>query len=215
MGTAKDRPLTASQERFAQLLFQGKEQTEAKLEAYPNSHLTGLSLRVDASKLAANPKIQARLAELRAPTIKRLQLDDLRVMAEYKAIMESDARDYLEWDENGVHVKPSSELTDAQAKAVAGVTERVNAQGVRTIEVKLYPRTAAIDAIAERVWPVPKVDPIVAPGNTLNVTINAMPTELLTLIHQMYVSGALQAFLETRPEYKALVEGKVHESGSV
>ena len=43
-------------------------------------------------------------------------------------------------------------------------------------------------------------------GPTFN--FSGVPMELLTLLHEMYKSGALQAFMESRPEFKALGDGK-------
>lgn len=212
------KTLTNQQEAFAQGLFRGLDLVTAYREAYPNQANNKLTtLKPNACKMAANPKVVARLAELRAPAIEKLQLDDTRMMLEYRTIMESDARDYLQWDDNGVHVKPSSELTDAQAKAVAGVSERVNAQGIRTIEVKLYDRTKAIDALAERLWPVPKPSQQQPGGNTYNdnrsITFGADLQRFVGLLRRLSLTTEQLETLRAMivEERLALPEGEVNE----
>lgn len=66
--------LTEPQEKFAQLLVQGKSQYEAYLEAYPSSQ-TWKRNAVDsqASQLASDRKIIQRISTIRAPVIKKLQ----------------------------------------------------------------------------------------------------------------------------------------------
>ena len=59
-----NQKLTAQQERYAQLLFQGKDQAEAKRLAYPDCNLTGNALYVNASRLANLAKIRLRVNEL-------------------------------------------------------------------------------------------------------------------------------------------------------
>lgn len=56
--------LTAKQERFAQLVFQGCSQYDAYVQAY-DSRSTRNSIDVSASRLANNPKITLRIEELR------------------------------------------------------------------------------------------------------------------------------------------------------
>ena len=57
--------LTDKQETFAQLVFQGYNQAEAKRLAYPDCHLTGNALYVNASRLASLAKVRLRVDELR------------------------------------------------------------------------------------------------------------------------------------------------------
>lgn len=58
--------LTVPQETFANLVLTGKPFSDAYREAYPNSSLRGNSLHVEASRLAAHPKVDAYLAFHRA-----------------------------------------------------------------------------------------------------------------------------------------------------
>jgi hypothetical protein len=68
--------LKHSHEVFAQGLARSIPQTDAYKEAYPKSRLwTAASVANKASVLAKNPAIVARLAEIRAPIIRDIQLN--------------------------------------------------------------------------------------------------------------------------------------------
>jgi phage terminase small subunit len=65
--------LTEQQERFCQLIIQGNNQTEAYREAgYKGS---GKQLGDNASRLIANDRVQARIAELRQEAVEMAQID--------------------------------------------------------------------------------------------------------------------------------------------
>ena len=57
--------LTAKQEQFVQNIIQGMSQADAYRSAYPSQRMSDKTLHEAASRLMANSKIVARLAELR------------------------------------------------------------------------------------------------------------------------------------------------------
>ena len=57
--------LTANQEKFVQNILQGMSQADAYRSAYPNQKMSDKTIWESASKLMANPKVSARLKELR------------------------------------------------------------------------------------------------------------------------------------------------------
>lgn len=61
--------LTDKQEKFAILVAAGKHLIEAYREAYPNSKAKDNAVYVEASRMAANPKIALRIEQLRKPMI--------------------------------------------------------------------------------------------------------------------------------------------------
>ena len=67
--------LTAKQEIFAQLVFQGYDQAEAKRLAYPDCNLMGNALYVNASRLANLAKIRLRVDDLRHAAVTPLIAD--------------------------------------------------------------------------------------------------------------------------------------------
>ena len=57
--------LTAKQEAFVQKIIEGYSQADAYRSAYPNQKMSDKTIWETASKLMANPKVIARLTELR------------------------------------------------------------------------------------------------------------------------------------------------------
>lgn len=57
--------LTAKQEAFVHNIIQGMSQADAYRSAYPNQRMSDKTIWESASKLMANPKVNARLTELR------------------------------------------------------------------------------------------------------------------------------------------------------
>lgn len=76
----------------------------------------------------------------------RLGVTVERVLREYARIAFVDPRHIIEWDAQGLHVKTSGELSDADVATVSEVT--AGPSGGATIRVKLYDKKAALDAIA-------------------------------------------------------------------
>ena len=70
--------LTKMQEEFTQALFAGKKVSVAFREAYPKSkQWTTATLNANASRLASNSKVVARLEQLRAPMARKTLYDAL------------------------------------------------------------------------------------------------------------------------------------------
>ena len=93
--------LTDKQEKFVQNIIQGMSQADAYRSAYPNQRMSDKTIWETASKLMANPKVIARLTELRnelaKPSImsaqerlewltERIADDDVDINAKLKAI---------------------------------------------------------------------------------------------------------------------------------
>lgn len=62
--------LTAKQEKFALNIFNGMNQADAYRDAYPKQRMSDKTIWESASKLMKNPKVTARIAELRAEAAK-------------------------------------------------------------------------------------------------------------------------------------------------
>lgn len=74
--------LKSQHETFARLIVEGKTQTDAYRSAYPNNRCMDKTIHEKASRLAADERIIARIAELRA------QLEDSTIMT---------AKERLKW----------------------------------------------------------------------------------------------------------------------
>lgn len=81
-GTSKDGKLTSQQERFAQLVAGGLSQSAAYRDAYNVKRSKPETVHENASRLMADGKVSARVAELRKPVIQQVQYNLVRAMAE-------------------------------------------------------------------------------------------------------------------------------------
>ena len=57
--------LTDKQERFCQNIIEGMSQADAYRQAYPNNNMADKTIQENACRLAKNPKVKARIKELR------------------------------------------------------------------------------------------------------------------------------------------------------
>lgn len=81
----------------------------------------------------------------------RLGITVDKVLLEYSRIAFGDPRHIAGWDESGVHVKASAELSDADVATV----HEISGGGTGAVHVKLYDKKAALDAIARHLGMFP------------------------------------------------------------
>ena len=86
----------------------------------------------------------AKLEEI-ATRAARLGITAEKELQEYANIAFADLRHIVEWDDEGLHIKTSGTLTEAEA---ATIREIVGSEGKRPARIKLYDKKAALDAIA-------------------------------------------------------------------
>ena len=134
--------LNAREQAFVRAYLTGETRGVALTSAHaagfgPNDTSIG-------SKLLQRPlvrdAIERRLAkhEIRAE----------RVLAELSRVAYSDMRDYVEWGPDGVRLKPSSELSDLAAVAVAEVSETTTKDG-GSLKFKLHDKLGALVGLAK------------------------------------------------------------------
>ena len=78
---------------------------------------------------------------------RRLGVDQDRVVTELARIAFADIRDFVSWDDAGVRLRPSAELTAEQTACVAEIVETAG-KGVR---VKLHGKIQALSALSRHV----------------------------------------------------------------
>ena len=84
----------------------------------------------------------------------RLGITADRVLREYRRIAFANLRHILEWNGEGMEVKPSKDLTDDDVAAIAEIVEAA-ATG-KPYRVKLFDKKPALDAIARYLGMLPK-----------------------------------------------------------
>lgn len=88
--------LTPKQAKFARHLFEGSTQAEAYKASYDAANMTEASIVAEAKKLAANPAVQAAVAEYTADAEYVAQLNVAWVLKQYMRIATADVNELVE-----------------------------------------------------------------------------------------------------------------------
>jgi phage terminase small subunit len=142
--------LTPKQEKFCQVYIETGNATEAYRQAYDCSKWNETSIGQQGSKSLNNPKIAARVAELRQRLAERFEVEQGEVIKEYVRIGFSDIRRMF--NEKG-NLKSIHELDDDTAAAVSSVevvTKQVGDGEVEHIhKIRLWPKNQALDSLSK------------------------------------------------------------------
>lgn len=136
--------LTPRQARFVAEYLVDLNATQAARRAGYSEH----TAQQQGTRLLSNALVRSAIERAKAERSTRLEVTQDRVVLELARLAFADARDYFEWGPEGVKVKPSSDLSDDQAAAVAEVSQTVTAEG-GTIRVKLADKQAALTLLAK------------------------------------------------------------------
>lgn len=115
--------LTAKQEQFVQNIIQGMSQADAYRSAYPNQKMSDKTIWETASKLMANPKVVARLKELRE------QLAKPSIMS---------AQERLEWL---TQLIKSDEESTADKLRAADIMNKMQGEYVQKVQAEVQTET--------------------------------------------------------------------------
>ncbi|MFC1611046.1 terminase small subunit, partial [Myxococcota bacterium] len=77
----------------------------------------------------------------------KMQADE--ALIELARIARSDILNYVSFGPQGFALRKSAELTEGEARAIAAVSETVNAQGRSQFKVKLHDKLKALDLLAK------------------------------------------------------------------
>ena len=109
--------------------------------------------RPDGAAHAAGPPLVEEVAERAA----RLGITPERVLEEYARIAFASLRDIAEWDEKGMKVKPSCDLTPDQVAAIAEIV--ASASSGQIYRIKMHDKKPVLDAMARHLGMLPKAAP--------------------------------------------------------
>ena len=147
----QDRGLTPKQETFAAGLSMGLSQADAYRKAYPKSLAwTDKSVWERASALAANIKVQARVAELGAKAAAANEVTMERIVRELALIAFGNKKAVMQWGPRGVTLKDSEGLSDDDAAQVAEVKETTSASG-GSLSLKTHDKVKALELLGRHV----------------------------------------------------------------
>lgn len=137
--------MTEKQKIFADEYLIGLNATRAYKAAYP-SVKNDETAAAAAARMLRNVKVQKYISDRMEERQKRTEVTQDRVVEELAAIAFSKVTDYVEIRSNGaigvVIIKPTSELSDVQIRAIAGIKE-----GANGIELKLNDKEKALELL--------------------------------------------------------------------
>ena len=136
--------LTIAELRFCAAYARTGSQEDAFREAYKYSQLThGYG---NSDRVMKKPAVQLKIMELRAELSAKLEVSREAVVGELAALaFAPDISAYLDYDEDTVRIRPLSELTPKEAKAVKSVTVLPNGG----IKLELYDKLAAMGQLCK------------------------------------------------------------------
>lgn len=143
--------LTPKQETFCQAYLETSSATEAYRRAYDCGRMKEASVHRMAHEALKNPKIAARIEELRAATLARHEITVDRIVQELALIGFSNMLDYVTPQADGTVYIDLSKLTREQAAAIGEVTVEEYTEGrgkharqVKRVKFKLSDKRAAL-----------------------------------------------------------------------
>lgn len=177
--------LTPKQEAFCQVYIKTGNATEAYRAAYDCSKMKPESVNRLAKANLDNIKIASRIKEIQEQYIKKNGLSPDKVLAEWARIGFADIRQLL--NENG-GLLPVSKWPDSISAAVAAIKIRQEPdQGddppADIIELKLWPKTNALDALSKNLGLFEKDNDQRKPVFNLNANIHPSLLRLMEFTH--------------------------------
>lgn len=136
--------LTPKQQRFV-------DEYLVDLNASAAARRAGYSARTaewQGPQLLGKTHVAAAIAERQKDLQRRVEITQERVIAELAKIAFGDQRRVMEWGPKGVRLKPSADLTDADAAIVSEVSETVNLHG-GSLKLKTHDKVGALKLLGE------------------------------------------------------------------
>ena len=139
------RGLTPKESRFVDEFLFDLNATQAAIRA----GFSEKSARQLGYRLLKKVHIQEAVNKAIAARSERAKMDADEVLREFARVGRSDILSYVSFGPDGIALRSSTELTEDQAKALAEVSETINAQGVRQFRFKLHDKNRALENLAK------------------------------------------------------------------
>lgn len=137
--------MTEKQKIFADEYLIDLNATRAYRVAYPSVKKDETAAQAG-SRMLRNVKVAAYISERMEERQKRTEITQDRVVQELASIAFARATDYVEIRSNGTNsvvvIKPTTELSEEQVRAIAGIKE-----GANGIEIKLNDKEKALELL--------------------------------------------------------------------
>jgi phage terminase small subunit len=143
--------LTEQQELFAQHVALTNNAAEAYRQVFASEGANDGTVWKNTYRAVRHPRIAARVEELRG-VMRKIAMNNFevtaeRIIGEMAACAFANASDYLEWNGTEVTIKPSSQLTEMQRKAVISVVQTKGQS--RSIKLELADKLKALEKLGK------------------------------------------------------------------
>ena len=153
----KDLTLSEPDKVFVgEFLKNGRNASAAFRVAYPHLTFEKMKLVTAAAAQKRKPAIAAAISiadgktrQKLAKVMDRYAVTQERITEEMAKIAFANVDDFVTWDNDGVAVKSSADLTDATKAAISEVSETRNEKTGTTVKVKAYDKLAALQTLAK------------------------------------------------------------------
>jgi len=114
---------------------------------------------VQAARLLGSAKVQARIAQLQAPIIEKLEITTERVLNETAMVAFSRATDVMSWGPGGVNLLDSAQVDAEKAAAVSKARQTVSAEG-GSISLDMHDKLSALKLLGQylKLWGDNKIE---------------------------------------------------------
>lgn len=165
--------LTDKERLFVEAYLETQNAAEAARRSYTFAPTTSKeSVSGFAAKVLKRPLVKAAVDAAIERKRRKFEIKADRVIAEAALIAFADIGEIAEWDENGVRVRPSAELTRDQRAMISEVVETTDASGKTTVRVKLHSKLQAVELLGKnlKLWGDASINLLVA-------NLSAMPDD--------------------------------------
>src|SRR3954451_17386762 len=140
--------LNDRQRRFVEHYLVDLNATPAPTRAAIRAGYSAATASEQASRLLANVKVAAAIAEARAARSRRTEVTADRVVLELARVAFGDPRRVMSWGPGGVKLRPSAELADEEAAIVAEVGETTTKDG-GSLKLKTVDKLGALRLLGQ------------------------------------------------------------------
>ena len=136
-------PLTYRQQLFCTELLVDFNATAAAVRAGYSPH----TAPQQGSRLLRHAHIQEEIQRQIDARSARVEVTQDDVLRFWRAVLDTDVSDLIRWDESGLEVKPSHEMSQEALAAIAEIGE-VTVAGDRAVRVKLHDKAKVSELVA-------------------------------------------------------------------
>jgi phage terminase small subunit len=133
--------------------------------------------KVYASEWLLRPHVIAELSGRRQLLMEKHDLTLDRLLEELRRVGFANISDLIQWDANGLTLRPSSTLPECQLAAVAEISE-ISSKGKTKLAVKMHPKLDALCQLLKHVSPPTKRGPAAETEKVATIIIEGGATGL-------------------------------------